>query len=236
MEHPPTDPHGPIEQLFDDAFWVRGSIRLGPGMSINRNMVVLRHDGALTLINPVRLDEEGEAALLALGKIKHAMRIGYFHGKDDGYYVERHKTTFWCQKGSNNFDGPAPSHVIEDGGELPIPGARFIAFRETKNPECTIHIERDGGMLIACDSVQHHVDTVNCSFLAKPFMYVAGFMRPMNIGPFWRKYMTKEGGSIKPDFDRLLELDFEYAIGAHGSACMSGARDGLAQTVRHVYA
>jgi hypothetical protein len=231
----PAYPHDPIEQLFDDVYWVHGSIKMGPGMLINRNMVILRHEGELTLLGPVRLSDEGERALRALGDVKHIVRVGFFHGCDDAYYQKEHGAKFWCQERSNNFkDGPEPDEIIKDGSELPVPGAKVIAFARALRNECVVHLEAQR-MLVSCDSVQHHVDTSNCSLLAKGVMHLMGFMKPTNIGPPWRKFMTPPGGSLKPDFDRILELDFDHLVGAHGGFCRGGARDLLAERVRAVY-
>ena len=41
-EYPAPLPHGPIEPVTDDVFWVRGSIGLGPGLRITRNMTIVR--------------------------------------------------------------------------------------------------------------------------------------------------------------------------------------------------
>ena len=57
-------------------------------MRITRNMAIVRHDGALTVINPMRLDAAGETALRALGEVRHVLRLGCFHGLDDPYYVD----------------------------------------------------------------------------------------------------------------------------------------------------
>jgi len=249
--HPPAQAHEPIEQLFEDVYWVHGTASMGPGMRINRNMVVLRHclsdrraptpdadasDGELTLINPVRLSEAGEKDLLALGAVKHIVRIGYFHSMDDAYYVERHGARFWCQAGSNRVTGPKPDELIEEGTRLPFPGAKVFAFRDTKFPEAAVLVQKHGGLLVTCDSVQHHVDTSGCSLPAKAALHLMGFMHPVNIGPPWRKFMTKQGDSLKSDFERLLKLEFEHAIGAHGRLCKGGARDALATTVARVFA
>ena len=37
--YPAAQRHDPIEELFEDVFWVHGSMRFAPGMRINRNMV-----------------------------------------------------------------------------------------------------------------------------------------------------------------------------------------------------
>ena len=47
--------------------------------------------------------------------------------------------------------------------------------------------------------------------------------------------MTKPGGSLRPDFDRLLELSFENLVGAHGQPLLGGARDALRATVERVF-
>ncbi len=235
-DYPAPSPHGPIEQLFDDVFWVQGSIRMGPGMSISRNMVVLRHDGALTLLNPLRLSAAGEAELGRLGEVANAVRLGYYHGLDDRYYVDKLGATFWCQAGSDHYPEPEPEQVIEPGTELPVPDTELFIFEQTLKPECAVLLERHGGLLVTCDSVQHHVDSSNCSLVAKLVMRLMGFMKPANIGPPWRKSMTPEGGSLRADFERLLTLEFDLLVGAHGTVCRSGAHAALEETVRRVFA
>lgn len=85
MSFAPAYPHDAPEQIVEHVFMVRGSIPLNPIMRISRNMAIVRHDGELTLINPIRLNEQGEAQLRALGEVKRIMRLGPFHGIDDPY-------------------------------------------------------------------------------------------------------------------------------------------------------
>jgi len=48
-------PHGPIEKLADNLWWVQGSL---PGMSLKRTMTVVRFsDGRLLIHNAIALDE-----------------------------------------------------------------------------------------------------------------------------------------------------------------------------------
>jgi hypothetical protein len=221
--YPLPQAHDPIEEIFEDVFWVHGSMRMGPGFKINRNMVVLRQAGALTLVNAVRLSPEGEAALEALGKVKHVVCLGQFHGLDDRYYVDRFGAAFWCQEGSDRYPEPKPTQVLSEGTKLPVDGAELFVYRETLLPECAILLRRHGGLLITCDSLQHWTDWSYCSPLARLVMALLGFRRTTFIGPPWRKVMTPKGGSLRADFDRLLELDFDHHIGAHGNPCRGGA-------------
>ena len=220
---------------MDDVYWVQGTIRMGPGMTINRNMVLLRNGGEVTVLNPVRLDTAGETALEQLGAVKHVGRLGYFHGMDDSYFVSRFGAQFWCQPGSDHHPEPQPDVVIDEQTELPVPRAELFLFRETRHPECAVLVSRGQGLLVTCDSVQHHVGWPRCSAFAKLVMLLMGFKKPANIGPPWRKTMTPEGGSLRPDFDRLLELEFDQLVGAHGVVCREGAREALRTTVHRVF-
>lgn len=97
-------------------------------------MVVLRQDGDLTLVNRVRLDGDGEAALTALGTVRHAVRLGAFHGMDDAYVVDHLGAEFWCQAGSDRFPRPVPTHAFDEGVDLPIGDASAFVFRHARLP------------------------------------------------------------------------------------------------------
>ena len=94
--YPAALAHEPIEEIFPDIFLVHGSARVAPAMRMNRNMIIARDGEALTLIGSVRLSKTEEAKLENLGSVKHVVRIGYYHGIDDRYYVERYGAEFWC--------------------------------------------------------------------------------------------------------------------------------------------
>jgi hypothetical protein len=50
-------PHGPIEKLADNLWWVQGSL---PGMSLKRTMTIVRlTDGRLLIHNAIALDDAG---------------------------------------------------------------------------------------------------------------------------------------------------------------------------------
>ena len=153
-DFPPAEPHGPIEEIFPDAYWVTGSVRFKPLVRLPRNMVVLRNGDELTLINAVRLNEEGEAALARLGTVRHVIRIGN-HGMDDAYYIERYGAKHWAVPR----EGETSDVELTEDTELPIPDTRVFMFRDTKMSEAALLVEREGGLLITCDSIQHWAHT-----------------------------------------------------------------------------
>ncbi|HEY2922635.1 MAG TPA: hypothetical protein VGK77_26955 [Candidatus Binatia bacterium] len=234
-KYPAALVHDPIEQIFPDIFLVHGSARVGPGMRMNRNMIIARDGDTLTLIGPVRLSKTEEAKLEILGSVKHVIRIGYYHGIDDRYYVERYGAEFWCQAGSDHYAEPRPARLLAAAGVLPITGAELFLFTQTRFPEAAILIKAHGGLLITCDSLQHWTDWSYCTLLAKTVVRIFGFSLRTLIGTFWLKSMTPKDGSLKADFQRLLKLEFKYLIGAHGRLCRDRAREEVAAEVGRVF-
>jgi hypothetical protein len=225
MPLPAAPPHGPIEPLFPDVFLVRGSFPLGPLVSFPRNMLILREGRALTLVNSVRLTEAGERELAALGEVKHVVKLGFFHDRDDPYYRATFSPTFWA---------PAPAdsstRKLVDGEPGPVERARVFSFRAAALGEGALVVEQaEGNLLVTCDSVQNWVDTAGCSLLGGVATRALGLVGPAKIGPIWLKKMT--GGkpaAMRPDFDRLLSLDFRHLMAGHGVLLRDDAKKALA--------
>jgi hypothetical protein len=223
-------PHGPIEELFPDVFLVTGSFRLGPGVVIPRNMLVLRDGGALTIVNSVRLSEAGERALEALGEVRHVVKLGHFHTLDDPYYRSRFSPTYWAPKPSP--DG-AKTELLVDGAKGPTARASAFVFTGGKLGEAALVVEQpQGNLLITCDSVQNWTDTRGCSLLGGLVSRAMGFLVPAKLGPIWVKKMTDgHPAALRPDFDRLLARDFQHLIAGHGSLLRNDAKAALERSV-----
>ncbi len=235
MPHPPVTPHDPIEEIAADLFMVRGSVRMNPLARITRNMAIVRHRGELNLVNPIRLDEEGERQLLALGDVKRVLRLGPLHGLDDPYYVERFGAEFWAQGESETYPEQKIEQRLTTDRPLPFPDGELFAFEGTKQPESILLIRRDPGILLTCDSIQHYGDYRHNTLLPRLMMPLIGFPRTTVVGPIWLKIMTPEGASLKSEFERLLTLDFDRLLSAHGSLLTSGAKNSVASAVRKAF-
>jgi hypothetical protein len=235
MPYPPATPHDPIEEIATDLFMVRGSVRMNAFMRITRNMAIVRHQGELSLVNPIRLDEETERQLLALGSIEQILRLGPMHGLDDPYYVERFDAELWAQGESKTYPEPKIAQKLAADRPLPFPEAELFAFGGTTQPESALLIRRDPGILLTCDSIQHYGDYHHNTLLARLVMPRIGFPKTSVVGPIWLKIMTPEGGSLKTEFERLLTLDFDRLLSAHGSLLTSGAKDSVAAAVRRAF-
>ncbi len=233
--YPPAYPHDPVEQLAEDVFMVRGSIKMSALMRITRNMAIVRHEGQLSLINPIRLSPEGEAELYALGNVEHIIRLGPMHGVDDPYYVDRFRARFWCQPAGTSYPEPAIDVELKAGCDLPFPDAELFCFEGTIQPESSLLLKRGAGLLLTCDAIQHYGDYRFNNLPARLIMPLIGFPRTTVIGPFWLKLMTSEGASLRSEFERLLTLDFDALLSAHGSFLATGAKAAVQRAFEKTY-
>lgn len=232
MSTPPPQGNGPLIEIAPDVFYVAGAVTMAPLITIPRNMIIIRHEGALTLINTVRLEDE--SVLTKLGKVEHILRIGS-HGMDDAHYLEQFGAKYWAAKDMVLGEGLTADERITQNTKLPFPDASAFLFENTKHPEAAILLKRDGGLLITCDCVQNWVNTDGCSLVGRGITRMMGFIKPAQIGPPWRKAMTPAGGSLEPDFDRLAALPFDRLIAGHGVLLESGARDRLKESMVRVF-
>jgi hypothetical protein len=223
-EYHPAMPHGPIEEVFPDVFHVTGTMKaefFGSDWQFNRNMTIVRDGGRLTLINTVRLDEPTLAKLESLGTVANVVRIGDMHGVDDRFYVDRYNAKFWAMDGMRIGDGLKVDQTLTEGGPMPFSNASMFEFKTTQRPECILRLDREGGIMIACDSLQNWVgpdELFDDETVAK--MKDIGFFTPTSLGLAW----LQESQPKAEDFVRLKSVPFRHALCGHGSP----ARDSMA--------
>jgi hypothetical protein len=232
--YPPSYPHDEIKNLYPGVYLLHGSIKMGPGMKMNRNMVILKNGEELTLINPVRMNDEGLSSLDNLGKVKNILRMGDFHGLDDPFYLDRYKCEFWAQDGQDTYKHPQPTKLISAHTESPYPNSDFFVFESANYPEAALLL-KDYKLLITTDSVQYHSDWSYFTWFTKFVFKLLGFKIGINIGLPWIKRVTPKGSSMKSDFDNLLALDFDSIIAAHGLHLKSGAKKELTAEVVNLF-
>ena len=235
VAHPRPAPHGPIEAITPRLHIVRGSMRMNPIVRISRNMAILRDDDGLTLVNPIRLDEAGERALEALGTVKRLVRLGAMHGVDDPYCKQRFDAEFWSQPDGTSYSEPAIDQPLADGETLPFPDAELFCFKGTCEPEAALLVRDTPNVLLTCDAIQHYGDYSFNNLPARMAMPYIGFPKTTVLGPIWLKRMTPPGASLRGEFERLLGMDFEALIGAHGTFLGSGARAAVRRAVERAF-
>ncbi len=235
----PVLPFDQPKQIDEDLFLVAGCVKPNPLVRFTRNMAVVRDEGELTLINPVRMDEAGLAQLEALGTVKHVLRLGPMHGMDDVFYVERYKPTFWSFTGQTTYTEPAIDEALTDGGALPFKRARLFGFAHMSETEGAILLERDtGNVLLTCDGIQSYATpphTPHTNTFTRIMMPFIGFPKETLIGPVWVKLLVQDKDGMKAEFSRLLEWEFDKLIAAHGTFLESNAHQEVVAAVDKMF-
>ncbi|HEY5218873.1 MAG TPA: hypothetical protein VIJ16_03640 [Gemmatimonadaceae bacterium] len=225
-EFPAAMPHGPIKEVFPDVFFVTGTMKnefFGSMWHFSRNMTIVREGDRLTLINSVRLSPKGLAELDRLGRVVNVVRIGDMHGMDDAFYVDHYKATYWALPSMSAETQPPVNKTLVPGGEMPISDASLFSFTTTTRPEGILRLDREGGIMIACDSLQNWVGPDE--FFDEPTietMRKMNFFTEAGIGLAWI-----HGSEPKPDdFVRLKQVPFRHALCGHGEPCVGQAQQG----------
>jgi hypothetical protein len=224
--YPDVMPHGTIEELWPDVFFVTGTMRnefFGSTWQFSRNMAIVREQDRLTIVNSVRLDEAGLAALDRLGKVVNVVRIGDMHGSDDRFYVDRYGASFWALPSMMARDGLKVDRELALDGERPFADCSLFVFQTTKRPEAILRIDREGGIMIACDSLQNWVEP-DAFFdeATVATMREMGFFTTAGLGLAW----LHESAPKAEDFLRLKAVPFRHALCGHGRPLRDSAHAG----------
>ncbi len=234
-ELPPALPHGKLEEIFPDVFFVTGTMKtvlMGADWHFSRNMTVVRDGDALTLINTVRLSGLGLTQLDALGRIANIVKIASLHGHDDAFYKSRYDATLWAMSGMQHAHGLTTDRELIPGGEMPFRGCTVFAFRTTKLPECILRIDRAGGILVTGDSLQNWVAPDEFfSDQSRKMMTEIGFFQPANLGPLWMQINEPKA----EDFVRLRELSFRHVLCGHGVPLRDIAKEAYTDRFHRVF-
>ena len=230
--HPPAQSHGELREVLPGLHFVTGTVSL-PGplpVRFSRNMTVVRRGDRLVLVNTVRLDDAGLAALDKLGKVTDVVRLAANHGLDDPFYAERYGAKVWVVKGQRYTAGfktssPktyfTPHHEMDAASALPIEGAKLVVI-DSQPPEGMLLLPDHGGVVISGDCLQHwHEPDPYFSWLGRTMMKMMGFIKPHNVGPGWLK-------QCKPPKEQLrgvLDLAFANVLPAHGAPVLGDARE-----------
>jgi hypothetical protein len=232
--HPPCPAHGDIAEIFPDIFFVQGEITMTKDvpftMRFSRNMTILRQGNELTLVNSMRLSEEGLESLDKLGKVKHIFRLAAFHGSDDPFYKERYPdTTVWSIANTTYFPGFQRSSTpffqsdksMSETTSLPIKNASLIVIESSNQPEGLLKLSRDvGTILVSGDALQNWASPDRyfdcCSSV---MMRAMGFIKPHNIGPGWIQNAKPAIAEVQ---SKLL-IAYDHVLPAHGDPVVGQA-------------
>jgi len=231
---PPALAHGSIGEVLPEVFFVTGAMEtvlMELDWQFSRNMVIVREGERLVLINSVRLGEDGLAELDSLGKVTDVIRLGALHGRDDAFYLDRYQAQYWVTPGLEP-EAPGSAHTLAEGSPLPLAGASLFQFKTSKIPEGILHLQSDGGILVACDALQNWLqpDEHFCD-ASRERMEHMGFFTPANVGPVW----LQAAEPAAEDFARLKTLTFRHALCGHGEPLLENAHSAFVSSFNRLF-
>jgi hypothetical protein len=235
MMAPPVWPHSKIEEIFPNIFFVTGMNKTqheGVDLQHSRNMIIIRNDNKLSLINTVKLDDAGLSELDALGKVENVIRIGSFHGRDDAFYIDHYSAKLWAIKGMQHENNKITDIELVPDGLMPFPKCSLFVFETSLYPEGVLHIAQEGGILITCDSIKNWV--VKDQFFNEETAKIyndQGFFGRATVSTVWQQ-ATK----VKPsEFIRMNSIEFCHLLSAHGEPLLDTAHKDLEATLKREF-
>ncbi|MCB0417578.1 MAG: hypothetical protein KDD39_08010 [Bdellovibrionales bacterium] len=216
---PEAKPHLSPVQIFPNIYCVTGTVRLSRWIQAPRNMFIFKQGDSLCLVHSVRLNEDGLKELDKLGKVTDLVRIGWFHGMDDPFYLDRYQPTYWGLPGGQTNRKIQPHKKLEDGGAFPIPGSTVQIFTTTKRPEAVVRLESNGGILLTCDAIMNlDGKGFGYNWLARVGLQLQ--REPaVRSGPLWRKFCEPK----VDDYRRIQTLSYRHLLSGHGDPVMNTA-------------
>jgi hypothetical protein len=157
------------------------------------------------------------------------------HGSDDSYYMDRYGAELWTSGPSSAYPEPNAHVTVDETTTLPFPNAEIFRMNGSKEPEAMLLLKRGAGLLITCDAIQNYGDYRFNNWFARRVMPLIGFAKTTVIGPMWVKMMTPDGMSLESEFRRLLGLEFDQLLSAHGSLLTTGAHEACERAVDKTY-
>lgn len=224
-QHSPAWPHSKIKEILPNIFFVMGTnVTQYEGVTLqhSRNMIIVRNLDKLSLINAVRLTENGLKELTSLGKIENVIKIGSFHGRDDAFYLENYHAKLWSLPNMEHENNRNADYILTPDSLMPFDNCGIIPFNSSKFPEAILHIQQDDGMLITCDSIKNWLTTDEFFSDSTAKIYEQqGIFGCASINKIWLQATQID----KSELLALKKLHFCHLLSAHGQPLLNNAYD-----------
>ena len=219
--------HGPLEALANNLWRVQGAL---PGMSLKRNMTVVRRaDGSLLLHSPIALDEARQRQLEALGPIAALVIPNAGHRLDAPAYKSRYPSVVsFCPRGGRTkieevvaVDGTYEDYA-DDGC------VRLETLDGVNGAEGAMFVRSDDGVTLVLNDVVMNMDRKK-DLLGYLFTTVLGSAPGPRVSRLVRLVFVKDAPALRrhlerlaatPHLQRLIVAHEKIAYGPAASACL----------------
>lgn len=207
-------PHGPIERLADNLWWVRGSLR---GMSLKRTMTIVRlGDGRLLIHNAIALDEGAMKQVEAWGSPAFIVVPNGGHRLDAPAFKHRYPSArIVAPRGSRaRIEEVVPVDLSYE--EFPADDAvRFEPLHGIDDAEGALIVRSPDGVTVVLNDVVFNMDRKRdpLGFL---FTTVLGSAPGPRVSRLAKLMFVKDKKALRADLERLAELpNLQRLVVAH---------------------
>lgn len=230
-QYSPAWPHSNIKQIFPDIFYVTGTnITQHEGITLqhSRNMIIIRNQDKLSLINTVRLTDEGLKQLASLGEIENVIRIGSFHGRDDAFYLDQYNTKLWALPNMAHANNREADYNLTLDGLMPFINCKVFTFNSSKFPEAVLHINQNNGILVTCDSIKNWLTRDEFFSDSTAELYeTQKLFGHATVNKIWLRATQVD----KSELLALEKLKFRHLLSAHGEPLLNDAYEYVIKTL-----
>lgn len=227
-------PHSNIKQIFPNIFFVMGTnITEYEGITLqhSRNMIIIQDQDKLSLINTVKLNQQGLDELDALGTVENVIRLGSFHGRDDDFYLDHYNAKLWALPNMEHKNNRKADFILSADGIMPFSNCKLFTLASSKFPEAILHIDQDGGILVTCDSIKNWLAKDEFFSDKTASLYEKqNFFGCATITEIWLQATQVK----KSELLNLLNLDFRHLLSAHGAPLLNDAYEQVSRTLSQI--
>jgi hypothetical protein len=220
-------PHGPIERLADNLWWVQGSLR---GMSLKRAMTVAKlGDGRLVIHSGIALEPAALQQLDAWGTPAFLLVPNAYHRLDAPAYKQRYpQLKVLAPKGSR---AKIEQVIAVDGSyeDFPAdPDVRLEPLHGVKDVEGALLVRSPDGLTVVLNDLVFNMDKKQ-DFLGWLFTTLLGSAPGPRISRLSKLMLIADKRAFRADLERYAALpDLTRLIVAHEKVASGpAARDAL---------
>jgi hypothetical protein len=215
-------PHGPIEKLAENLWWVQGSL---PGMSLKRVMVIARmNDGRLVVHNGIALEEAAMKEIEAFGKPAFLVVPNGGHRLDAPAYKKRYpELKVVTPKGSRERVEQVLA-VDLTFEEFPSDETvRFETLRGVAEAEGAMIVKSSDGTTVVLNDAMFNMDKKRDP-LGWFFTTLLGSAPGPRVSRLAKLVYIKDAGALRAELLRFAELpELERVIVAHEKVASGAA-------------
>jgi hypothetical protein len=207
-------PHGPIEKLAENLWWVSGSLS---GMSLKRNMTVVRlSDGGLLIHNAVALSEPAMKELEAFGAPRFMIVPSKFHRLDAARFKQRYsQLKVFGPKGAR---AQIEQVVAVDGSYEDFPARDDVRFETPPalgGLEGVMLVRSLDGTTVVLNDAMFNMDKKQ-DFMGYLFTTILGSAPGPRVSRLAKVAIIKDKKGFRADLERYAAIpDLQRVIVAH---------------------